>query len=79
MLPVAAALKDLGAAQGLGKSAKELQAARAQTAFSRLQLVARLGLPRKALRKLTGSSALVAGMRGSACVARPAMSTTATS
>ncbi len=45
MLPVAAALEDLGVAQGLG-TAKELQATRALTAFSRLQLVARLGLPR---------------------------------
>jgi hypothetical protein len=67
VLLVAAALKDLGVAQGLGKPAKELQAVRAKTAFSRLQLVARLGLPRKTLCRLTGSSALVAGMYGSAC------------
>ncbi len=68
VLPVAAALKDLGVAKGLGKPAKELQAARAKTAFSKLQLAARLGLPRKALCRLTGSStALVAGMCGSAC------------
>ncbi len=54
-------------AQGLGKPAKELQAARAKTAFSRLQLVARLGLPRQAWSKLVGSSGLLAGVFGSAC------------
>ena len=66
-LPIVAALKDLGVAQGFGKPAKELQAARSKTAFSRLELVARLGLPRKALSRLVSASSLVAGMYGSAC------------
>ena len=74
VLPIVATLKDLGVAQGFGKPAKELQAARAKTAFSKLELVARLGLPRKALCRLAASSALVAGMYG-----RPATSTTAIS
>ena len=43
VLPIVATLKDLGVAQEFGKPAKELQAARAKTAFSRLELVARLG------------------------------------
>jgi hypothetical protein len=67
VLPIVATLKDLGVAQGFGKPARELQAARAKTAFSRLELVARLGLPRKALCRLAASSALVAGMYGAAC------------
>ena len=65
-LPVVGALKDLGVAQGLGKPATDLQAARARTACDRLQLVARLGLPRKSLSRLTASSALPAGMYGAA-------------
>ncbi len=36
-LPVFKSLKDLGVAQGLGRHAKELQAARTRTAFVRLQ------------------------------------------
>ena len=40
-LPVCQALKDLGVAQGLGPSAKDLQAARTRTAIERLQWVAR--------------------------------------
>ena len=47
--------------------AKELQAERARTAFSRLELVGRLGLPRSALGRLVGASALTAGMYGAAC------------
>ena len=35
-LPVLPALKDLGVAQGEGKPGKDLQAARAKTAFDRL-------------------------------------------
>ena len=66
-LPVVPALKDLGVAQGLGVEAKELQAERARTAFSRLELVGRLGLPRSALGRLVGASALTAGMYGAAC------------
>ena len=65
-LPVVGALKDLGVAQGLGKPAKELQAARARTACDRLKLVARLGLPRKSLSRLTAASGLTAGMFGAA-------------
>ncbi len=61
------ASRTLGAAQGFGKEAKNLQAARAKTAFERLRWVARLGLPRQALCRLAGSSALVAGMFGAAC------------
>ncbi len=60
--PVVGALKDLGVAQGLGKPAKDLQAARARTAGSRLELVARFGLPRKSLSRLTAASALTAGL-----------------
>ena len=37
VLPVQPALKDLGVAQGLGKEAKNLQAARAKTAFDKLR------------------------------------------
>ena len=59
-------MKDLGGAQGLGRHAKDLQAARTRTAFERLQWVARLGLPRRALCRLAGCSALTAGMRGAA-------------
>ncbi len=66
-LPVQPALKDLGIAQGLGKEGKNLQAARAKTASDRLRWVARLGVPRQALCRLAGSSALVAGMSGPAC------------
>ncbi len=62
VLPIVATLKNLGVAQCLGKPAKELQAARAKTAFSKLELFARLGLPRKAPCRLAASSALVAGM-----------------
>ena len=67
MLPVQPAPKDLGVAQGLGKEAKNLQAARAKTTFDRLRWVARLGLRRQALCRLAGSSALVAEMFGAAC------------
>ena len=44
-----------------------MQAERARTAFSRLELVGRLGLPRQALGRLVGASALTAGMYGAAC------------
>ncbi len=66
MLPAQPAL-NLGVAQGLGKEAMNLQAARAKTAFDSLRWVARLGLPRQALCRLAGSSAPVAGMFGAAC------------
>jgi hypothetical protein len=65
-LPVCQALKDLGVAQGLGPSAKDLQAARTRTAIERLQWVARLGLSRPALCKLVSGSALAAGLYGAA-------------
>ena len=66
-LPIVEAIKDLGVAQGLGRPAKELQAVRSKTTFSRLELVGRLGLPRKTLCRLVSASGLVAGMFGSAC------------
>ena len=66
-LPVVPALKDLGVAQGLGVEAKQLQAERARMAFARMELVARLGLPRSYLGRLVGASALTAGMYGAAC------------
>jgi hypothetical protein len=65
-LPVLKALKDLGVAQGLGMHAKDLQASRTRTAFTRLRWVARLGLPRPALCRVVGGSALLAGMYGAA-------------
>ncbi len=58
VLPVVEALKNLGVAQGIGRPEKELQAARAKTAFSMLQLVARLGIPRKALGALAWQPAV---------------------
>ncbi len=67
MLAVQPALGDLGVAQGPGKEAKNLQAARVKTAFDRLRWVARFGLPRQALCRLAVLSALVAGMCGAAC------------
>jgi hypothetical protein len=66
-LPVVPALKDLGVAQGLGVEAKGLQAERTRTALNRLELVGRLGLPKPALGRLVGASALTAGMYGAAC------------
>ena len=65
-LPVLEALKDLGVAHGLGRHAKDLHAAGTRTAFVRLQWVARLGLPRRALCRLVGGSALTAGVHGAA-------------
>jgi hypothetical protein len=65
-LPVCQALKDFGVAQGLGPSAKDLQAARTRIAIERLQRVARLGLSRPALCKLVSGSALAAGLYGAA-------------
>ena len=66
-LPVVGAIKDLGVVQGFGKQAKDLQAARTRAAVCRLELVGRLGLPRKALCRLVAASALTAGLFGSAC------------
>ena len=65
-LPVLPALKDLGVAQGEGKPAKDLQAARAKIAFERLGWIGKLGLSRAQLARLAAASALTAGLYGAA-------------
>ncbi len=70
VLEVKKALKDFGVAQGKGRHAKEMQAARAKAAFDRLGRVARLGLPRPKLARLTAGSALATSLYGWAAHAR---------
>ena len=65
-LPVVAALKDLGVAQGGGRPWNQLQARRAKVAFDRLGWIARLGLARQKLARLVAGSALAAGQFGTA-------------
>ena len=65
-VPVVAALKDLGVAQGGGREGKEMQAKRSKEAFKRLEWIARAGVSRAKRARLVAGSALAAGMYGTA-------------